>query len=294
MNRKLLLHPKTKTQLANFITKPAHGVLIIGQQGSGKETLAYYLASELLNYDLENLSNHSYFYSVDKPDDKKEISIDIVRKLIEELKLKPVISSGGSARRIILINQADNLSAEAQNALLKAVEEPPEGTVFILTSGSEGGVLPTIASRVQKIAVFPIPQSAATNFYKKDYPEKRVDSAWSLSQGAAGLLNALLQNDNNHPLKAKVEDAKKMLALQRYQRVLFIENYSTDKNELLLFLDALSRILSALHHSAVTSGSQNQQKLIKSRKLVSQTINSINNSASARLAGFNLVLKLPV
>ncbi|MDD5090772.1 MAG: hypothetical protein PHQ23_07620 [Candidatus Wallbacteria bacterium] len=75
------------------------------------------------------------------------ISIDDARKIKEFILLKPIDSRG----RVVLIDRADALSLEAQNALLKVLEEPPERTCFLLCCRNPDYLLPTIRSRIASL-----------------------------------------------------------------------------------------------------------------------------------------------
>jgi DNA polymerase-3 subunit delta' len=78
---------------------------------------------------------------------KKNIKIDQIREIKGHIKYGP----NASDYLFVIIKNADTLSEEAANSLLKILEEPPEGTVFILLVEMVTRVLPTIASRCQKV-----------------------------------------------------------------------------------------------------------------------------------------------
>jgi DNA polymerase III subunit delta' len=288
----LLLHDKTKEQIDAFLRRPSHALLITGQPGSGKENLGQVMAAQLLGVSTDKLSGYPYYTALIKPSDKQEISIDSVRQVINSLKLKPAISQKGQAQKLVFINDAHLLSEEAQNALLKLIEEPPPSTAFILTAPSDSDILPTIASRVQKITVVPVSLKAAQDYFKKAGSGDVVESAWSLSQGAAGLTAAILEDDQDHPLKKAVDSAKSFLKMDQYERVLFLDGIS-NRADLLELLDALNRILTALHQTAIKGDRELlSNKLINSRKLVISAIAALNKNTSTRLIGLDLALHL--
>ena len=295
MTETLLLNIITKQRLEEFSKMPGAAILITGEAGSGKTAVARLLAARILGIDAEKLDDYPYFFYIQKPSDKQEIPIDSVRDVIKELRLKPVINSPGQAKRAVFIEDAGKLSEEAQNALLKTIEEPGEETVFILTAESESHVLPTIASRTRRLAISPVSSDEAAAYFGKMHSPSSVDSAWQLSRGAPGLLNALVSNDSDHTLKDAVDSAKKFLQSDRYQRVLYLESLSSDKEELKTFLDALSRVLAALHALAARKDSNIQaRKLSAARRQVNSSIESLINNASARLICLDLSLNLPI
>jgi DNA polymerase-3 subunit delta' len=292
-NNNLLIHASTKIEVDRFIKKPSHAVMITGQPGSGKQAIAAFIAIGLLGK--ETLDDYPYYYFVDKPKDKQDISIDAIRGIIDKLKLKTVIDSPNAIKRVILIDGGHYLSTEAQNALLKAIEEPPPDTAFILTAVSASSVLPTIASRVQKLPVMSVSLETALDYFSGNHNAKDITSSWTLSGGRVGLLSALLSQSSEHELKQAVDKAKDLLAMKRYHRVLFLDGISADKAEFLNVLDALSRILNALHHSSLNASNEKQsKKLLASRKLVITATSALNKNASARLIALDLAFKMPV
>ena len=137
-------------------------ILLSGQKGIGKCTLAYHLINSILSseesysYDLEkfriNLENKSFkliqnktnpnFTLVDTATDKKGIDINQIRNLISNLNK----SSFNSKPRFILIDNIENLNTNSVNALLKVLEEPNNNIFFILIHNNRR-ILPTLKSR---------------------------------------------------------------------------------------------------------------------------------------------------
>lgn len=295
MDKELLLHKNVRQAAERFVTNPSHALLITGPDGGGKQALAEFIITKVLNISTQKLPNYPYFYLIQKPQDKTEISIEAIRSVINKLKLRTSIDSAAQIKRVILIDGAHHMSAEAQNALLKAIEEPPAATVFILTARSDSAVLPTISSRTQKLQVGPVSLPEVLAYYKNEYKDNEIEAAWRLSGGLCGLLTALLQDDAQHPLKQAVEASKKLLVMNKYDRLLFVDGYVGQKRDLTGFLDALGRILTALNHAAVNSdNNEKSKKLIAALKLVDQTSRSLDQKASPRLALMNLVLNLQI
>ena len=287
----LLLNPYTKRQLELFIKQPSHALLISGPVGAGKKHIARHLSANLLGVDFEDISNHPYSIVLTKPADKSEISIDAARELIKKMSLKVPADPGG-VNRIALVEDAGLLSHEAQNALLKLIEEPPAGSLIILTAVSAGDVLPTIASRLQKISVLPAGLDESQEFFGANYSPSEIASQWRLSQGAVGLLSALLSQAEDHPLRLAVNQAKKFLTLNKYNRLIYLQALAKNKSELGIFLEALARVLAALQ--AASSSRADPKKLLKCRELVHQTLNSISKNTNPRLLALNLALNMPL
>ena len=116
-----------------------HSYMFIGQQGIGKSLLAKQFAKMILcqNYDLEECNNCKSCVEFDggnNPDfiyiepDGKVIKIEQIREMQNKVVEKPV----NSGKKVYIINDADLMTKEAQNCLLKTLEEPPEYIVIIL------------------------------------------------------------------------------------------------------------------------------------------------------------------
>ncbi len=144
-------------------------ILLSGEKGIGKSTLAYHLINfvlsenEKLNYDYENnlinSDNKSYrliqnksnpnFYLIDVAEDKKNIDINQIRELIINLNK----SSFNKKKRFVLIDNIELLNINSINALLKILEEPNENINFILINNNKK-VIQTLKSRCLNFKVF--------------------------------------------------------------------------------------------------------------------------------------------
>lgn len=291
----LLLNSHTIKRVEDILAKPPQCLLIYGPAGSGKTTLAHLISSRLLQTGPDKLKNHPYFIHVARQDGKQDIPIDAVRGVIKYTSLRVATKSGRKVNRIVFIEEAHRMSSEAQNALLKIIEEPPAKTTFILTAWTDNSVLPTIASRAEKLSIRPVGLKNAIRFFSARFDETKIESAWRLSGGAAALMMAILTDDNAHPLKSAVEQAKRFLAADRYTRLLMLDSLSDDRAGFDEVLDALSRTLTALHHSAINQGNARQAgRLLKARKMVDSAQKSISNNTSRRLLAIDLAQQLPV
>lgn len=288
----LLLNPRTKTAIDNFLKQPSHGLLLIGPVGAGKRTVAEHIGAGLLDLrSTADLQKYPYYTCVELAESQKDISIDAARSIIRAGRLK--IPGRQSIRRVILIDGAHQLSLPAQNALLKSLEEPAEDTVFVLTAPSVNSVLPTIASRLWQLDVGPVSLAAARRYYAEQHRESRVEAAWRLSRGQAGLLRALLTDDRRHVLKQAVEEAKILVQQSPYELVATLEVMAKDRQRLGLMLDALDRVITALHHAAIAKNQPRQAtSLLAKRRLIRrlQTADQVN--ASQRLLVLELALNL--
>jgi len=138
-------------------------ILLSGPKGSGKATLAFHLINYIFSlneenkyshnnnkindnnksYKLINNGSHPNFHLIDLIDDKKNIEISQIRKMINYTNK----SSFNDSPRMILIDNLENLNLNSSNALLKILEEPNEKVFFILILDNNKKTLQTIRSR---------------------------------------------------------------------------------------------------------------------------------------------------
>ena len=132
-----------------------HSWLITGPPGSGRSNLAYAFATALLsagNLDGDE-SARRQVEARSHPDlgvlstERVIITIDEVRALVKSSNYSPSVAS----YRVMIIEDADRMRETASNVLLKALEEPPPRTVWILCAPSEADLIPTIRSRVRSV-----------------------------------------------------------------------------------------------------------------------------------------------
>lgn len=144
------------TALRQAASDPAalsHAWLITGPPGSGRSTLAYAFAAALIADSPDDEQTMRQVLAGTHPDvtalrtDKVIITIKEARALVERSYFAP--SAG--RYRVIVVEDADRMVERTSNVLLKALEEPPENTVWVLCAPSEADLLPTIRSRVRPL-----------------------------------------------------------------------------------------------------------------------------------------------
>jgi len=152
----------TRALEAMIAAGPPHALLIVGPSSAGKTTLALDLAAALLcdapdpavrpdrtcrGCRLVDAGNHPDLHRLAPEGAGGQITIGQVRGLIGELALLPV--EGGA--RVAILEAADRLNEDAQNGLLKTLEEPPDGLTIVLCADEEDRLLPTVQSRVARL-----------------------------------------------------------------------------------------------------------------------------------------------
>lgn len=162
-----------------------HSYMFIGEDGIGKFLFAKEFAKNILCENpingsfcdnckscIEfNTNNHPDFLVIN-PDDGKSIKIEQVRYLQERVAEKPIVSS----KKVYIINDSHLMTKEAQNCLLKTLEEPPEYTVIILVLSNENKLLNTIKSRCTKINFSKLSAEEIVEYFHRNLQDFEVTS----------------------------------------------------------------------------------------------------------------------
>ncbi|MEK7450024.1 MAG: DNA polymerase III subunit delta' C-terminal domain-containing protein [Planctomycetota bacterium] len=124
---------------------------------------------------------------------EKNITIDKIRRIEREIKLKPLQGK----YKIFIINDAETIVEEGFNALLKTLEEPPSYVLLILITSKPEAILPTVVSRCQLIRFYPINDRLLNSFFSRHLklPEKELDVLTYLARGSIGLGCYLKESD---------------------------------------------------------------------------------------------------
>jgi len=176
---------------------PSHAYIIGGAPGAGKTTLAKTFGKTLLCETGNNgepcqvCVSCRAFESDNHPDvvyvtpvNRKTVGVDDVREQIgENIKIRPY----KYAYKIFIIKNAGEMTPQAQNALLKALEEPAPYGVFLLTSSNNAGFLPTVLSRSVVLQLKPLPYETIERYLSDSgYPPDEARLFAAYARGSVG------------------------------------------------------------------------------------------------------------
>lgn len=188
-----------KKYLSNSIKSNmiSHAYMFEGPNGVGKNTMARELAAILL--EMENLFNSPDYIEI-KPDGNS-IKIAQIRKLQSDILVKPYKSY-----KIYVIDEAQKMTVEAQNALLKTLEEPPKYAIIILITDNKESLLDTIKSRCEIIKFTPIPMREVANYLTMSgVDEKRASLLANFSRGSMKKAIELSESEDFHLMREEVQ-----------------------------------------------------------------------------------------
>lgn len=286
----LVLHPTTSVQVAQFLERPSHAVLVVGANGMGKTTLAVQMAARVLEITGEALTSHPYYTMVHSDGDS--ISIDAIRELQRFMQLKTIGSR--PFRRAAIIEHAERLTTEAQNAYLKLLEEPPADTIMIMTSDNHRALLPTIRSRLQTITAYAPGEAELKAYFGAIHEDTQtLNQAYFLSGGLPGLMHALLRGDETHPLAAAVGTAKTLLSAPLFERLAQVDSLSKQKEGARNTVEALQHIAqTGLNQAAIKGDAAKVKQWHHILKVSAEASRAFSQNANPKLVLSNLMMHI--
>ncbi len=239
-----LIHSLTKSQVDAVKRTRSGSYIFHGPDGMGKARLAYELAREInclgddpaicarcRQYDA---GSYPDLITV-KPEDKPSILIEQAHAVVKALSLRLYYASG---IRVVVIEDAHLLTVQAQNALLKVIEEPPAQTLFILVTDRIDALLPTVQSRCASIYFPQLSETEITAFLTRDLGIKPSDAV-ALAAAADGAPGAAVR------LASQPDETQARLDLQAmavtatratlFERLLLARKLIDSKADLLRF-----------------------------------------------------------
>ncbi len=196
------------------------------------------------------------------PEIGKEITIEQVRALYVDTKS---IHSDGL---VVIIDDGDRMSLPAQNALLKLLEEPPQNTLFIVTSHNPGNLLMTIRSRLSTVEVKRVSKHLSDELIASHFDDTNKQMQVSfLAQGRPAEIMRLAEDSELFDVQASViRDARSFIQNSIYDRLVLANTYS-QRDKTFQLLDALSNVtlftqrrgeqISANQYSSIAAATDN-------------------------------------
>ncbi|MVX67314.1 DNA polymerase III subunit delta' [Clostridium chromiireducens] len=213
----------------------SHANLIVGNDGIGKSIIAKCISNHIIKdkNGVESVDIVKYYPS------SNSFGVDDVRNIINEVNKKPYEGD----KKVLILYRCDKLTVQAQNALLKTIEEPPHGVYLILLSDSLEIILDTIKSRCQIYKLTPLTKEEILIYIDSNYADLTLDdkkSALAYSAGIPGKVDKFINDEKLKNLRdiciGVFEDILKREQgiVLKYEELL--KNSKEDKVELLNIL----------------------------------------------------------
>lgn len=218
----------------------SHAQLISGEDGIGKSILAEILGKLILNGDL----NREYVDIINYKPSKASFGVDDVREIIDEVNKKPFEGD----KKVIIIHQGNKLTIQAQNALLKTIEEPPTEVYIIILCESLELILDTIKSRCEIYKLTPLTKDELYKYIAikgYDYSEEEKSLAIAFSEGIPGRIDRYFSDTELQDLRDKIVDLLLQLTNNEIEAILEKEeqlvSYKQNKEEVINVLSSFIR-----------------------------------------------------
>lgn len=243
-----------KEHMQNVLStgKVSHAYIINGEKASGKEFIARVFAMALqcekkgvepcqeCHSCRQALSdNHPDIIRVthEKPN---TISVDDIRTQVNnDVAIKPY----SSPRKVYIINEAEKMTVQAQNALLKTLEEPPEYTVILLLTTNVNSLLPTILSRCVVLNMKPVADELVKEFlmHEMEVPDYKAEVCVAFARGNIGKAKALASSEDFENVKAEALSLLKYIQdMELNEMIAAIKKITEYKLEINDYLDIIA------------------------------------------------------
>ncbi|HZJ34618.1 MAG TPA: AAA family ATPase [Candidatus Angelobacter sp.] len=233
---KPIMNPASEKLLHAVVKRMPQSLLLTGENGVGLGTISRYIAELCKVTPIVILPEFDEKVDIDKG----VIGVDIMRRLYNETRTKT------ESNRIIIIDYAERMTHQAQNAFLKLLEEPGKGVYFILVSHSVSKLLPTILSRTENLDI----KLITTEQSEKLLASLGIMDITKRSQllfMAKGMPAELIRLCNDEAYFGKrsvtVRDARELLRGSLYQKLSIAQRYKDDRASALILLLDVANIL---------------------------------------------------
>ncbi len=270
----LMIARNTKVAVSQYLKDPTHALLVIGSKGSGVDEVVTALGLERLKLTEKLQLNNTPRALVIKPNKNGNISIDEIREVWKFAKVSG--SKGTDKTKLVLIYDAHALTTEAQNSLLKLLEEPPEYLNFILSAPSTRSVLSTIDSRTTKLII----QGVSRDEFSKMLVSSGVDSAEVerlrfVSGGEVYKALSLSKLNSEEGLGL----SKELIAKKPYQRLVMTKAAMNDRAKAIEIANNLYHLSFIGLKTAISSGKSGEKwlEILKKAELTATNLEANGN-----------------
>lgn len=237
MFEKVIGHDEQKEILSNDISqgRVSHAYAFVGPSGIGKKMLAREFAKKLLKVD--DLDVAIDYKQISKVDGKKNILIEQIRRdIVDDVYIAPAAGD----YKVYVVDDADFLNEESQNALLKTLEEPPSYVCIILVTENLQKFLPTIVSRVKQVTFSKLSDNYVEKYCNIKNLDILLDNEMKLYiDGSIGKLASLNDKDNYELFKLTEKLVETLKHKEELNSIKMLENINLKTTNVLEYLEYL-------------------------------------------------------
>lgn len=274
-----------------------HGILLEGAKGSGKASFGAYIAKSILcdksppcgecSACLKVEKNiHPDFLTYEGEGGARSFHVDLVR----EIRTEAFVVPNDGDRKVFLLKNAQEMTVQAQNALLKIIEEPPEGVFFILTCENQNQMLATIRSRVAVLTMETPDVRDTAKFLAERYPESPKEEIEALAvhtKGNIGRAIEILENqdEDSSGYNSAVKTWQALETGREHDALVALSAFERNKQG---FLEQLELIKSIVVDQILKSGSGYSSSEISLRLL--KVVDIIEDTQLAAQGNVNMLI----
>jgi len=232
-----IYNPETKQLLKKIRESLPHALLLEGQSGAGLYTAAASLAG----------FNVAALIQPTDVDGNVDTSPKGVIRIAQIHELHSLTKGKARETRIFIIDDADRMNIQAQNAFLKLLEEPVSNVHFILTAHQLHTLLPTVLSRVQRIRIAPISTLESQHFIKTlgISDPRKAQQLLFIADGKPAELSRLAGDEKYFNERASLmNDARTLISGTQAERLILVSQYYSDRAKSLQLLQSAKTIAS--------------------------------------------------
>lgn len=274
---KPLINKASELTLSLLMKDLPQALLLTGPVGIGLSTIAKYIGAQVGNVTLTVLPEKDEKVDIEKG----VISVDSIRRLYTQTR------SIQTGKMIIIIDYAERMGHQAQNAFLKLLEEPGDDIYFILATHTPSRLLPTVSSRAQSLELRPI-SVKQTEVFLDELGVTAVKKRAQLLFMASGLpaeLARLAQDETYFDSRAAImRDARDLLQGTTYKKLLVANSYKDDREA------ALTLLIDASHILKRSISDKPQESLVAQINSLLYAYQQIRGNGNIRLCLARLVL----
>jgi DNA polymerase-3 subunit delta' len=238
----------------------SHAYIVEGAEGVGKFTFASFAANAILcggepkpcgkcpDCIKYAAGSHPDLFVFAPEKDASQLTVNVVREIKKSIYLMP----NEGAKKVYIIRDGQKMNVQAQNALLKFFEEPPESAVLFVLTDKREALLPTVISRGQIITLYPASNADVKAWLRQTFPRKtdeEIDAAVRMCEGIPGKALSLMEKRFSQIRADAEEYARAVFGRDGFKLLSFFKSKRYDRQKakdfLLMLFSLFSDVLRA-------------------------------------------------